>query len=80
MKTPRVYIAKMHTRYPEYHGTGYYNFIMKTDRDELLASIEYMSHDFMLVGTVTTRHKSIENLVGKYPTKQKLNEKFFERS
>lgn len=80
MKTPRVYIAKMHTRYPDFHGSGYYNFIVTTDRDELLEKIEDNSHDFSLEGTVTTRHKSIENLMGKYPTKESLNEKFFKRA
>lgn len=79
MKTPHVYIAKMATRYPDYHGTGYYNFIMETDEDSLMDKVEEYSHDFMLVGTVTTRHKSIDSLLAKYPTKTALNEKFFER-
>lgn len=75
-----IYIAKMHTRYPDYHGTGYYNFLMATDKDELMAQVEEYSHDFSLEGTVTTRHKSIENVIAKYPTKQALNEKFFKRA
>lgn len=79
MKTPRVYIAKMSTRYPEYHGSGYYNFLMTQNEDELLDKIEEYSHDFILVGTVTTRHKSIESLVDKYQSKSELNKKFFER-
>lgn len=74
-----VYVAKMVTRYPDYHGKGYYNFIMATDKDELLDKIERNSHDFSLDGTVTTRHKSIDSLMLKYPTKQALNTKFFER-
>lgn len=77
MKVPHVYIAKMHTRYPEFHGQGYYNFLMDTDKDELMAKVEYQSHDFSLVGTVTTRNKSIDSLIEKYPTKQELNDKFF---
>ena len=80
MKTPHVYIAKMHTRYPDYHGSGYYNFIMDTDKDSLLEKVERNSHDFSLEGTVTTRHKSIESVMAKYPTKEALNEKFFKRA
>lgn len=74
-----MFIAKMHTRYPDFHGKGYYNFIIETDKNELLAKIDDNSHDFSLEGTATTRHKSIENLIAKYPTKQELNAKFFER-
>ena len=80
MKTPHVYIAKMHTNYPEFHGKGYYNFIMDTDKDNLMARVEDNSHDFRLVGTVTTRHKSVESVVAKYPTKESLNDKFFKRA
>jgi len=80
MKTPHVYIAKMHTRYPDFHGSGYYNFLMTTDKDELLAKIEDNSHDFSLEGTVTTRHKSIDSVIAKYPTKDALNDKFFKRA
>lgn len=75
-----MYIAKMTTRYPDYHGSGYYNFIMDTDKDSLMARVEDMSHDFSLAGTVKTRHKSIDTLIAKYPTKQELNAKFFERA
>lgn len=74
-----MYIAKMTTRYPDYHGSGYYNFLMDTSKDGILEKIEDNSHDFRLAGTVRTRHKSIDAVVEKYPTKEELNDKFFER-
>ena len=74
-----MYIAKMHTKYPEFHGTEYYNFIISDDPDELDEKIEYVSHDFSLEGVVKTRHQSIEAVIAEYPTKQELNAKFFER-
>ena len=74
-----IHIAKMHTRYPEYLGEGYYNFLMDTDKDRLMARVEDNTHDFSLEGTVTTRHKSIDSVIAKYPTKELLNEKFFKR-
>lgn len=74
-----MYIAKMHTRYPDFHGKGYYNFLMDTTQDGILEKIEDNGHDFSLEGTVKTRHKSIDSLVAKYPTKQELNAKFFDR-
>lgn len=72
-----MFIAKMTTRYPEFHGSGYYNFLMSDDREELEYKIEENSHDFMHVATVKTRHESIENIIKQYPSKQKLNEKYF---
>jgi nitrogen regulatory protein PII-like uncharacterized protein len=73
-----MYIAKMVTRYPDYHGEGYYNFIMDEDYDTLLDKVEDNSHDFMLGATIVkTRHKSIEALVAQYPEKSKLNNKYF---
>ena len=72
-----MFIAKMHTRYPEFHGTGYYNFIMSDDRDELDERIEDMSHDFSLEGVVKTRHQSIGAIIAQYPEKSKLNDKYF---
>lgn len=72
-----MFIAKMHTRYPDYHGKGYYNFIIESDEDVLNSKIEEMSHDFSLDGTVKTRFKSVEAITTKYPSKDKLNERFF---
>lgn len=73
-----IYIAKLHTRYPEFHGSGYYNFIMEEDEATLEYKIEDMSHDFQLQGVVKTRHASIENVIKQYPTKQQLNKRYFE--
>ena len=75
-----MYIAKMTTRYPDFHGEGYYNFLMDTSKDGILEKIERNEHDFRLAGTVKTRHKSIDSLVAKYPSKQELNAKFFKRA
>lgn len=72
-----MFIAKMHTRYPEFHGSGYYNFIMEEDEDELNYKIEENSHDFRLQYMVTTKHESVENVIKAYPTKEKLNSKYF---
>lgn len=72
-----MFIAKMHTRYPDFHGEGYYNFIMDDDRDRLDAKIEENSHDFMLEGVVKTRFKSTNAIVKKYFKKEDLNEKYF---
>ena len=72
-----LYVAKMHTRYPEYHGSGYYNFLMDTDEDALYSKIEDNSHDFGLEKVVKTKHKSIEAILAKYPSKDKLNERYF---
>ena len=72
-----MYIAKMHTRYPEFHGKGYYNFIVEEDEDTLYNEIEKQSHDFSLQLVKHTRHHSLENLIAAYPTKEKLNNKYF---
>lgn len=72
-----MYIAKMHTRYPEFHGAGYYNFLMDTDEDSLYNKIEDNSHDFGLEKIVKTRHQSVEAIVAQYPSKSKLNERYF---
>lgn len=71
-----MYVAKMHTRYPDFHGKGYYNFIMDEDRGSLDAMIEENGHDFSHQKTVFIRmdkHKILE----KYPTKQSINDKYF---
>ena len=70
-------IAKMHTRYPEFHGTGYYNFIIEDDKDILNDKIEENSHDFSLQKIVKTKHKSVEAIMKQYPSKSKLNERYF---
>jgi len=72
-----MFIAKMHTRYPEYHGSGYYNFLIEEDEDELEYKIEEYSHDFSLQKVVQTRHQSVENVVKQYPSKERLNERYF---
>ena len=72
-----MFIAKMHTKYPDYHGTGYYNFIIDQDIHELNCKIEDNSHDFMWIETIETKHKSVESLLKQCPTKQKLNERYF---
>ena len=72
-----MHIAKMTTNYPEFHGTGYYNFLMATTRDELEGLIEDNLHDFSLAGIVKTRHQSVDNIVKLYPSRQQLNDKYF---
>lgn len=73
-----IYIAKLITRYPEFHGSGYYNFIMKDNEDDLYDAIDGYGHDFKLDSVVKTRHHSIENIVKKYPSKTELNERYFQ--
>lgn len=75
-----MFIAKMHTRYPDYHGTGYYNFLMEKSQEALDEKIEEYSHDFSHEKTVKTRHKSAASLIGQYPDKQKLNDKYFKET
>lgn len=72
-----MYIAKMHSRYPEFYGVGYYNFIISDDEDDLEYKIERNSHDFIHEGTVKTKHRSAEAIVKAYPTKEKLNARYF---
>ena len=72
-----MYIAKMITRYPEFKGSGYYNFIMDNDIDELQGAIDDNLHDYILDRVVKTRFKSINNIINKYPSKQSLNNKYF---
>lgn len=72
-----MFIAKMHTRYPDYHGKGYYNFIMESTQEMLDAKIEEYSHDFSHEKTVKTRHKSAEALIKQFPNKVDLNNKYF---
>ena len=72
-----MFIAKMHTNYPDYHGTGYYNFIIESTQEKLDSKIEEYSHDFSHQKTVKTRHKTAEAVINQFPTKQILNEKYF---
>ena len=69
-------VARMHTNYPEYHGTGYYNFIIEQDEDALEAKIEEYSHDFHLEGIKEFDFDSVDDLLSEYPTKQDLNKEF----
>lgn len=75
-----MFIAKITTRYPEYHGKGYYNFVTSMHEDELNAKLEDMSHDFRHVATIKTRHQSSEGLHRAYPTKEQLNKRFEEEA
>ena len=75
-----MFIAKMHTRYPDYHGTGYYNFLMEKSQEALDEKIEEYSHDFSHEGTVKTRHESVEALTRQFPTKAVLNDKYFTKA
>ena len=72
-----IHIAKMGTNYPDYHGSGYYNFLMEDSADALEDKIEEYSHDFHLVAQKETKFQSVENLVKKYPSKDKLNAALF---
>lgn len=67
----------MVTRYPDYHGEGYYNFIIDEDERVFGQKVEDNSHDFVLDGVTRTRHKSIEDVIKQYPTKVKLNNRYF---
>lgn len=73
-----VYVAKMVTRYPEFHGSGYYNFIMATNDEQLEYKIEDNSHDFMLDKMVELEDfNDISEVLEMYPSKQALNEEKF---
>lgn len=68
-----MYVAKMSTNYPDYHGIGYYNFIMDEDSESLEAMVEENSHDFRHQSTIFIDMSQSE-IMKKYPTKQALNE------
>jgi len=72
-----MFIAKMHTNYPEFHGIGYYNFLMDEDIEELEAKVEENSHDFRLIRIEEVELKSVEDILKKYPTKIELNKGVF---
>lgn len=72
-----MFIAKMATRYPDYHGEGYYNFLMDDDEESLDAKIEEYSHDFMLDKVVETEHETVDDVVEEYPSKAELNKALF---
>lgn len=73
-----VYVAKMTTRYPDFHGEGYYNFLMDETRGGLEAKIERQIHDFRLEDTAELDYDSVEELVADYPSKEKLNKAVFD--
>jgi hypothetical protein len=73
-----MYIAKMTTNYPEYHGTGYYNFLMSDKRNSLDLQIAEASHDFRLVKVVKTKHRLVSDVIKEFPTKDSLNVEYFE--
>lgn len=70
-------IAKMMTRYPEYKGTGYYNFVCADTDEELDQQIEMNSHDYILGTVVDIKMSDRGKFFKKYNTKEKLNKKFF---
>ena len=72
-----INVAKMTTRYPDYHGKGYYNFLMDEDMEALEAKIEEYSHDFSLVAIKEVDVDSILNLTEEWPTKEDLNREVF---
>lgn len=72
-----INVAKMTTRYPEYKGEGYYNFLMDEDIEELEAKIENNSHDFSLVGIEEVDVDTIDEVVEMYPNKSDLNKALF---
>lgn len=72
-----IYIAKMGTNYPDYHGEGYYNFLMEGSKEELSAAISRNNHDFHLIAQKKTRFESVENVLAKYSTKARLNKALF---
>lgn len=72
-----MFVAKMVTRYPDYHGSGYYNFLMKHDEQELEKLIEEYSHDFQHDGTIFIKINKHDELMQKYPTKDDLNKAVF---
>jgi len=72
-----LYISKMGTRYPEFKGEGYYNFLITNSQEEMDSKLENNKHDYYLIFTRKTRHQSVERLLELYPTKEKLNEKYF---
>jgi hypothetical protein len=54
------------------------NFIIKFNYEQLSHEIERHCHDYRQCGEiVTTKHKSIDNLIKQYPSKEALNNKYF---
>lgn len=72
-----INVAKMTTRYPDFHGEGYYNFLMSDDMDELEGKIERNSHDFSLVAIEEIDVDTIDEVVEMYPNKSDLNKALF---
>lgn len=73
-----INVAKMTTRYPDFHGSGYYNFLMDEDMDELEAKIDNNSHDFSLVAIEEVDADSIQEVTEMYPSKSDLNKALFD--
>lgn len=70
-----MYIAKLVTRYPEFHGSGYFNFIVESDKEVLESKVEEMGHDFYLAGSIMLDIEQDE-LLDRYPTKYELDKEF----
>lgn len=71
-----MFIAKVTTRYPEFKGAGYYNFLMNEDEDDLTAMVDEVAHDFKYEGTRFT-DMELDDILEKYPTKGELNKGLF---
>lgn len=73
-----MYIAKVTTKYPEFKGAGYYNFLMAHTEEELEGKIEDNAHDFEHVKTVDAIGcYSVDDVLEKYPTKEILDGELF---
>jgi len=72
-----MYIAKMTTKYPDFKGEGYYNFLMTSTSEEMTEKLEENKHDFYLINEIKTRYQSVEAILKKYPTKEELNKGLF---
>ena len=71
-----MYVAKMTTRYPDFKGVGYYNFLVEEDDVYLAHRIEENLHDFTHQGTMKGDVEDVNELMEKYPTKEDLNKVF----
>lgn len=74
-----INVAKVTTNYPDFHGVGYYNFLMNEDMKELEASIVIYSHDFSLVAIEEVDVDTVEEVLEMYPSKADLNKALFQK-
>ena len=71
-----MFVAKMVTKYPDFKGEGYYNFLMEEDRGELEGKIQENLHDFKLVAVEELPYDDMDEMLEVYPTKEELNKVF----